>query len=120
MDGMITQALSILAYQLPELLAASLVLALLRIRSRAGTPGRKLAVAGTAIVLVAALLRLVVGFGQAWLLSRGLGSMPESVPTYLMLYSGLMLLLSVASAVGLGLLGWGALQAMTGDQARTP
>ena len=48
---MLTQALTMLAYQLPELLAASLVLALLRTRTPAGAHGRRLAVAGAAVVL---------------------------------------------------------------------
>ncbi len=110
---MLTQILTVLAYQLPELLAASLVLALLRIRTRAGTPGRRLAVAGVALVLVTGLLRLGVGVGQTWMLTNAMTTMPDSVGTWLAVYSALMLLLSVVSAVGLGMLGWGAIKAMT-------
>ncbi len=115
---MLTHILTVLAYQLPELLAASLVLAMLRTRTRAGAPGRRLAVAGAALVLVSGLLRLGVGAGQAWFLARALETMQESVATWLAAYSAVMLLLSVVSAVGLGMLGWGALKAITGRDAR--
>ena len=115
---MLVQILTVLAYQLPELLAASLVLALLRIRTHADAPGRKLAVAGAALVLVTGLLRLGVGVGQTWMLTNAMATMQDSVGTYLALYSALMLLLSIISAVGLGLLGWGAIKAMTAGPTR--
>ncbi|WP_233275232.1 hypothetical protein [Pseudoxanthomonas suwonensis] len=116
---MLTQALTMLAYQLPELLAASLVLAMLRTRTRAGAPGRKLAVAGAAVVLVSTLLRLLAGFGQGWVLAYGMSSGGGSLGTWLALYSVVALLLSVASAVGLALVGWGALRAIAAADART-
>ncbi|WP_246193455.1 hypothetical protein [Pseudoxanthomonas suwonensis] len=115
---MLTQALTMLAYQLPELLAASLVLALLRTRTPAGAHGRRLAVAGAAVVLVASLLRLLAGFGQAWLITGGVAAMSGSLGTWLALYSAAALLLSVASAVGLALLGWGAVRAIGATTAR--
>src|SRR5690606_32963051 len=105
---MLTQALTMLAYQLPELLAASLVLALLRTRTPAGAHGRRLGGAGGGGVLVASLLPLLAGFGQARLITGGMAAMSGSLGTWLALYSAPVLLLSVASAVGLALLGWGA------------
>ncbi len=115
---MLTQILTVLAYQLPELLAASLVLALLRIHTRADTPGRKLAMAGTLLVLVTGVLRLGVGVGQTWMLTRVMATLQDSVATWLAIYSALMMLLSVVSAVGVGLLGWGAVKAMAGGGTR--
>ncbi|TWH16055.1 MULTISPECIES: hypothetical protein [Pseudoxanthomonas] len=113
-----TQLLTMLAYQLPELLAASLVLALLRIRTRTGAPGRRLAVAGALVVLLASLLRLLASLGQGWVLARGMAGGGESLGTWLALYSAAVMLFALASAVGLALLGWGALRAISAAGAR--
>ncbi len=118
MQGFLTQALTMLAYQLPELIACSLVLALLRIRTRAGAPGRRLALGGALLMLFTALLRLVLTLAQAWTLANMAGgNMVGDISTLLAVASGVAVLLAVLSAVGLGLLGWGAAQAMAARDA---
>lgn len=120
MQGFLTQALTMLAYQLPELIACSLVLALLRIRTRAGAAGRTLATTGALLMLVAALLRLALTLGQSWIIANMADGGMGDIGTSLAVASTVAVLLAVLSAVGLGLLGWGATQAMGMRQAHAP
>lgn len=117
MDGFVTSLLTMAAYQLPELLAAAAALAMLRIWGASGAPGRKLAVAGALVILAASLLRLGVAVFQTWLIYRANEHGMGMAGTGMALVSAMGMLLSVASAAGLGLLGWGAAKAMAGYRA---
>src|SRR5690606_22834576 len=70
------------------------------------------------VVLLASLLRLLASLGQGWVLARGMADGGESLGTWLALYSAAVMLFALASAVGLALLGWGALRAISAAGAR--
>lgn len=67
MDGFLTQLLTMLGYQLPELLACVAGVAMLLMWAPAA-PGRPLALAGTGLMLAAAVLRGAMSAWQAWLI----------------------------------------------------
>ncbi|MEJ2791461.1 MULTISPECIES: hypothetical protein [unclassified Pseudoxanthomonas] len=115
MDGFLTQLLTMLGYQLPELLACVAGVAMLAMWVPAA-PGRKLALAGVALMLVTTLLRVAMSVWQAWLINNTADGY-ASLSGMMSLFGAFGMLLSVVSAVGLVLLVWGACKAM--QAART-
>nr|WP_298120786.1 hypothetical protein [uncultured Pseudoxanthomonas sp.] len=110
MDGFLTQLLTMLGYQLPELLACVAGVAMLAMWVPAA-PGRKLALAGVALMLVTTLLRVAMSVWQAWLINNTADGY-ASLSGMMSLFGAFGMLLSVVSAVGLVLLVWGACKAM--------
>ena len=110
MDGFLTQMLTMLGYQLPELLACVAGVAMLGMWAPAA-PGRKLALAGTALMLVVTVLRGAMSVWQAWLINSTTDGY-ASLGGMMTLFGAVGMLLSVVSAVGLVMLVWGACKAM--------
>ena len=110
MDGFLTQLLTMLGYQLPELLACVAGLTMLWMWAPA-VPGRSLALAGTGLILGAALLRLAMSVGQAWMIQTAEGGYSGMTGTFALFSAGGMLL-GVLSSAGLVMLVWGACKAM--------
>jgi len=110
MDGFITQLLTMLGYQLPELLACVAGVAMLAMWAPAA-PGRRLALAGTALILAAAVLRAAMSGWQAWLIHHATDGY-AALSGMMSLIGALGMLLGVVSAVGLVVLVWGACRAM--------
>ena len=110
MDGFLTQLLTMLGYQLPELLACVAGVAMLTMWTPT-VPGRKLALAGTALMLVVTLMRGAMSVWQAWLINNAADGY-ASISGMMTLFGALGMLLSVVSAVGLVMLVWGACKAM--------
>jgi hypothetical protein len=115
MDGFLTQLLTMLGYQLPELLACVAGVAMLAMWVPAA-PGRKLALAGVALMLVTTLLRVAMSVWQAWLINNTADGY-ASLSGMMTLFGAFGMLLSVVSAVGLVLLVWGACKAMQAARA---
>ncbi len=111
MDGFLTQTLTMLGFQLPELLACVAGAAMLW-TGAPRVPGRPLALAGMLTLLAAALLRLATSIGQTWLIHNAAAEGYASLSGRLAMFSALGILLGIASAVGLVLLVWGACKAM--------
>ena len=118
MDGFLTQVLTMLGYQLPELLACVAGVAMLTMWAPV-VPGRKLALAGAALMLVVTLMRGAMSLWQAWLINNTADGY-ASISGMMTLFGALGMLLSVVSAVGLVMLVWGACQAMRTDAAARP
>lgn len=115
MDGFLTQLLTMLGYQLPELLACVAGVAMLLWAPAA--PGRSLALAGTGLMLAATVLRGAMSAWQAWLI-HSVADGYASISGMMSLFSAIGMLLGVLSAAGLVMLAWGASKAM--QAARTP
>lgn len=119
MDGFLTQLLTMLGYQLPDLLACVAGVAMLAMWAPAA-PGRKLALAGAALMLLTTLLRGVMGVWQAWMINSttdGYAALSGAMG----LFGAVGMLLGIVSAAGLVMLIWGACKAMqqAGAAART-
>ena len=113
MDGFLTQLLTMLGYQLPELLACVAGVAMLLMWAPAA-PGRPLALAGTGLMLAAAVLR---GAMSAWQIHSAADGY-ASISGMMSLFGAVGMLLGVVSAAGLVMLAWGASKAM--QAARAP
>ncbi|HEY0861718.1 hypothetical protein MUU77_01535 [Pseudoxanthomonas sp. F37] len=116
MDGFLTQLLTMLGYQLPELLACVAGVAMLSMWAPAA-PGRSLALAGTGLMLAATVLRGAMSAWQAWMIHSAADGY-ASISGMMSLFGAIGMLLGVLSAVGLVMLAWGASKAM--QAARTP
>jgi hypothetical protein len=110
MDGFLTQMLTMLGYQLPELLACVAGIAMLAMWAPAA-PGRKLALAGLSVMLLTTLLRGAMSVWQAWLINSTTDGY-ASLSGMMTVLAAAGMLLSVVSAVGLVMLVWGACKAM--------
>ncbi|WP_062351502.1 hypothetical protein [Pseudoxanthomonas mexicana] len=115
MDGFLTQLLTMLGYQLPELLACVAGIAMLMMWAPKA-PGRTLTLAGTAIMLTTTVLRGIMSVWQAWLINNATDGY-SSLSGMLGLFSAFGMLMGVVSAAGLVMLVWGACKAM--QAART-
>ena len=109
-DGFIFQAVTMLGYHLPDLLASATALALLWGWTSAA-PGRALALAGAAMVLASSLLRAAASVGQSWIIYNNDGSY-DSISAMITMFSAVGVLLSLVWAAGLVMLALGACQAM--------
>lgn len=116
MDAFLTQLLSMLGYQLPELLACIAGLAMLWTWTPAAVPGRAVALTGAAMLLASALLRLLISVVQAWTIHRADGDYGSLTSTFA-LFSAFSMLLGVLSAAGLVVLIWGACRSMQATRA---
>lgn len=110
MDGFVTQLLTMLGYQLPELLACVAGVAMLAMWAPV-VPGRKLALAGVSLMLLTTLLRGVTSVWQAWLINNAADGY-ASVSGMMGLFGAFGMLLGVLSSAGLMMLVWGACKAM--------
>ena len=110
MDGFLTQMLTMLGYQLPELLACVAGAAMLAMWAPPA-PGRKLALAGISLMLLTTLLRGVMSVWQAWVINNATDGY-ASVSGMMGLFSAVGMLIGVVSAGGLVMLAWGACKAM--------
>ena len=115
MDGFLTQLLTMLGYQLPELLACVAGAAMLAMWAPP-VPGRKLALAGIALMLLTTLLRGVTSVWQAWVINSATDGY-ASLSGMMGLFSAFGMLLGVISAAGLVMLAWGACKAMQAARA---
>ncbi len=115
MDGFLTQLLTMLGYQLPELLACVAAVAMLAMWAPAA-PGRSLALAGTVLMLITTVLRAAMSTWQAWLINSTADGY-ASISGMMSLFGAFGMLLGVVSAAGLVMLAWGASKAM--QAART-
>jgi len=116
MDGFLTQMLTMLGYQLPELLACVAGAAMLAMWAPVA-PGRKLALAGVSLMLLATLLRGVMSVWQAWVINSASDGY-ASLSGMMGLFSAFGMLMGLASSAGLVMLAWGACKAM--QAARAP
>ncbi|PPJ42887.1 MULTISPECIES: hypothetical protein [unclassified Pseudoxanthomonas] len=116
MDGFLTQLLTMLGYQLPELLACVAGVAMLLMWAPAA-PGRTLALAGTGLMLAATILRGAMSVWQAWLIHSAADGY-SAISGMMSLFGAVGMLLGVVSAAGLVMLAWGASKAM--QAARAP
>jgi len=116
MDGFSSQLLATLGYQFPELLAGAVGLAMLSLWAPA-SPGRALALGGVATILIAAMLRLAMSVGQAWMIYSTIDGYSGMAGTFA-LFSAFSMLLGVLSSAGLVMLAWGACKAMQAAAAR--
>lgn len=110
MDGLVTQLLTMLGYQLPELLACVAGTAMLAMWAPPA-PGRKLALAGISLMLLTTLLRGVMSVWQAWVINSATDG-HASISGMMSLFGAVGMLLGVVSAAGLAILVWGASKAM--------
>ena len=115
MDGFLTQLLTMLGYQLPELLACVAGVAMLAMWAPAA-PGRSLALAGTVVMLIATVLRAAMSTWQAWLINSTADGY-ASISGMISLFGAVGMLLGVVSAAGLVMLAWGASKAMQATRA---
>lgn len=115
MDGFLTQLLTMLGYQLPELLACVAGIAMLAMWAPAA-PGRSLALAGTVVMLIATVLRAAMSTWQAWLINNTADGY-ASISGMMSLFAAVGMLLGVVSAAGLVMLAWGASKAMQATRA---
>ena len=115
MDGFLTQLLTMLGYQLPELLACVAGVAMLAMWAPAA-PGRSLALAGTVLMLVAAVLRAAMSTWQTWLISSTADGY-ASISGMMSVIGAIGMLLGVVSSAGLVMLAWGASKAMQAARA---
>ncbi|MBD9368489.1 hypothetical protein [Xanthomonas sp. XNM01] len=106
MDAYLPYLLTMLGHLLPQLLATIAVLVLLWSWAPVA-PGRAHALAGASIMVAACVLRGIAAGIQAWL-TFGTASAMALMP----LLAGVNILFSVMEAVGVVLLGWGAVKAM--------
>jgi len=114
-DGFLAQRLTMLGYQLPDLLACVAGVAMLAMWAPAA-PGRKLALAGAALMLLTTLLRGVMGVWQAWMINNATDGY-AALGSAMSLFGAVGMLLGVVSAIGLVMLIWGACQAMQAGAA---
>ncbi|KAB8185234.1 hypothetical protein FKV24_010705 [Lysobacter maris] len=110
-DGFLIQALTMMGYHLPTLLATVFGLAMLWARAPAAAPGRALAIGGTAMMLGSSVLGMLISIGQTWLIHNTDDGF-VSISSMVTIIGMLSMLLTVVNAVGLGLLAWGASKAM--------
>lgn len=115
MDAFATQLLTLLGYQLPDLLACIAGLAMLWMWAPPA-PGRSLAIAGMGVLLGSALLRLLLSVVQAWMIHHADGGYASLSGTFA-LFSAISMLLGVVSAAGLVMLAWGGSKAMQAARA---
>jgi hypothetical protein len=111
MEGFFTQALVMMGYRLPELLAVITGIVLL-LGAPASAPGRGQALTGISMILGAALLGMATSVWQAWLIHSAAEGGYSSLGGMMTLIGVLSMVLSVVAAVGLVLLAWGAAKAM--------
>lgn len=104
MESLIPYLLTMLAYQLPGLLAAAGALAMLWSWAPPA-PGRHPALAGSGLLLGSGLLHTLLDVGQAMVMFRGAGAP-------LTLFNIANIVLNIAAAVGVVMLAWGASRAM--------
>ena len=109
-DGFLTQVLTMLGYQLHELLACVAGTAMLAMLAPPA-PGRKWALAGVALMLLTTLLRGVMSVWQAWVINHATDGY-ASVSSMMGLFSAFGMLMGVISAAGLVILAWGTCKAM--------
>jgi hypothetical protein len=110
MDGFLTQMLTMLGYQLPELLACTGGVAMMAMWAPP-VPGRKLALAGLVVMLLTTLLRGVMSVWQAWMINNAADGY-SALSGMMTVFAAVGMLLSVVSAAGLVMLAWGACKAM--------
>lgn len=112
MEPFLIQLLTVVGYQLPELLACGAALALLWMWAQPAAPGRTLALWGTGLLLGSAVLRLLASVFQAWNIHHMPEGGYESMQGLFMVISALTMLFGLVSSAGLVLLAWGAAKAM--------
>lgn len=108
MDGMGMQLLTMVGYQLPELIAALVALALLWTSAQSG-PARSKGIAGVGLVLFSVICRFGVSVLQTWMLQQRDAVLNLQHFFAAMGIAGM--LLNVLSAAGLVLIVWGLCQA---------
>lgn len=111
MEPFLIQLLTMVGYQMPELLACCAALALLWMWTQPA-PGRTLALWGTGLLLGSAVLRLLASVFQTWNIHHMPEGGYESMQGFFMVISALTMLFGLVSSVGLVLLAWGAARAM--------
>lgn len=113
MDSFLISALTMIAYQLPDLLATIFALLLFFVWTPAA-PGRPLARTGAGLMLAAALLRVGLTCAQAWMIQRSAVEGVESMGRIMGVFGALSMLLTLVAVAGLILVVLGARKAMIG------
>lgn len=109
MDGMGIQLLTMAGYQLPELIAGAVALALLWTSARPGTPRNK-GLVGVGLMLFAGICRLGMSVFQTWMISNS-GHEMTDLRQFFAMMSVAGILLNLLLSVGLVLIVWGLCQA---------
>ena len=113
MDSFLITGLTMVGYQLPELLATIFALLMFAVWTPAA-PGRSLARTGSVVMLGAALLRGVVSFAQAWAIHHSAETGAASMGTMMSVFGALSMLLTLIGVAGFVLIVLGARKAMLG------
>jgi hypothetical protein len=108
MDGMGMQLLTMAGYQLPELMAAVVALAMLWTSARPG-PARNKGLAGAGLILFASVCGLGMSVLQAWMFSSN--GTATDLQQFFALMGAVGILLNLMLAAGLVLIVWGLCQA---------
>jgi hypothetical protein len=108
MDGMGMQLLTMAGYQLPELIAAAVALAMLWTSARPG-PARSKGLLGVGMTLFAAICSLGMSVLQAWMYSNS--DTATGLQQVFAVMGAVGMLLNLLFAVGLVLIVWGLCQA---------
>lgn len=98
--GVLTQFLVTFGYSLPELLACGIGLAMLWSSAQPGRP-RTLGLWGVGLMLACAVLQLLLGLSQAWMINKMSGDSTASVSRMFGLLGGVRLLINCISLAGL-------------------
>ena len=108
MDGMGMQVLTMAGYQLPELIAAVVALAMLWTSARPGSARTK-GLIGVGMTLFAAICGLGMSVLQAWMYSSN--DTATELQQFFAVMGAVGILLNLLLAVGLVLIAWGLCQA---------
>lgn len=118
MDSLLIPLLTTVGYALPELIASSVVLAMLWSSAKPGGP-RSLGLLGAGLIFACTLIQLGLGLYQAWVLHAANNGGSVQIAQFFAWFSALRLLVNCISLVGLGLIAW-ALCKATRVQAPAP
>jgi hypothetical protein len=117
MEGMGMQILTMAAYQLPELIAAVVALALLWSSARPGPPRNK-GLIGIGLILFAIVCSLAMSVLQAWMFSNN--GTATDLQQFFAVLGAVGVLVNLVLAVGLVLIVLGLCQATRSDAQAPP
>lgn len=120
MDTFLIPALTTLGYAFPELLACGVALAMLWSAARPGKP-RQLGLIGVGLMLACAVLQLVVGLYQNWVISSSTAvDSAARIGTMFAWLGAVRLLINCVSLAGLVMIVWGLCKAARVEVVRQP
>lgn len=119
MDSFLIPALTTFGYSFPEMLACGIALALLWTRAKPGK-ARQLGLIGTGLMLACAVLQLVLGLYQNWMIHAMQAGTANDIDRWFALLGGVRLLISCVSLAGLLMLVWGLCKATLQQPTSSP